>query len=94
MDEKEKYFTINDNDQLIISRSKTFQDIRLALVIIFFIFLITSVCYWAYEVYNIYNIDLKTLSSIEEVAHYTAHEVAAFQAAVLSFLLTAGAYRL
>lgn len=94
MDEKSQLFVLNDNDQLIISRSKAFQGFRIALVIIFFLCFLASLSYWAYEVYNIYTTDLKNLTTVQEVAHYTAHEVAAFQAAVLSFLLVAGAYRL
>lgn len=102
MEKEKKFFIVNDNDQLILSRSKIFQDFRVGLVILFFIFFLASISYWLYEVYTINNIEIKFfnhdvatgIKQLSDLTHDTAHEIVAFQAAILSFLLTAAAYRL
>ena len=44
-------------------------------------------CFWIYEVYEIYNTEVTGTSAAEEIAKSAAHAMAAFQAAILTFII-------
>ena len=58
------------------------------LVGIFTVIFVGLLCYWIYEVYYIHSTELN-ISSTPDVLVAVGHEVAAYQAAVLSFLILA-----
>ena len=56
-------------------------------LIVLFCLFVAALSYWAYELWYIHSAEYKNLTQIEDVAKATAHSVAAFQAAILAFLL-------
>ena len=64
--------------------------LKIILIIFFLLCFLTSVGYWLYNIYYIHSSDFTTdLQKDVDIMRATAHEVAAFQACVVSFLILA-----
>lgn len=80
--------TLNDTTDMSKEKGKRIErKIRIILASIFAICLMISVGYLLYTIYEIYETDIKNLESVGEVWHYMGRNVAAFEAAILSFFL-------
>ena len=60
---------------------------------LFILIFIGVTAYWVYEVYELYETPI-AVDNTDLIAHNTAHAMAAFQAAVLSFFMALLALRL
>jgi len=56
-------------------------------LIVLFCLFVAALSYWAYEVWYIHSTNVTSGKQIEDIAVAAAHETAAFQAAILAFLL-------
>ena len=64
--------------------------IKIILIVIFLLCFLTSIGYWLYNIYYIHSTDFTAnLEKDVDIMRATAHEVAAFQACVVSFLILA-----
>jgi len=60
------------------------------LIILFILLFLASFCYWCYELYYIHTHEFNLSAPNDvEILEAAAHEVAAFQACILSFLFLA-----
>jgi|TARA_R110001632_G_scaffold68930_4_gene161638 hypothetical protein len=82
---------------------KTISYIRYGFMALFLIFFLISIGYWMYELYQVYEDPVLCINSVDiacdindlsNIYHSSVHELVAFQAAILSFLLFVAAYKL
>lgn len=87
--------TLTDTTDLSKEKNKkTERYIRLGVASVFFICLLISIGYLLYTIYEIYYIDLASLKTAMEIWHYMGRNVAAFEAAIMSFFLFVAALKI
>lgn len=93
----------NRVDRIIGNEQKAIKYTRYFFMFLFLIFFLISVGYWMYELYQVYEdpvfcvndlISKCTVDDLSNIYHRSVHELVAFQAAILSFLLFVAAYKL
>ncbi len=78
--------------QTLIDKSKgdtkvTERRVRVILATIFMLAFLVSLGYFIYQTWLVYSTPADSLTNIGDIAHYIGHNLASFEAAILSFLL-------
>lgn len=67
-------------------------DLRKGFIVLFGLIFVGVISYWIYETWYIYSTDVGDIGQAADVSKAVAHQVAAYQASILSFLVLAFLY--